>query len=208
MQELSTIIDPNDLDFVIDLVLQGTSYNFQILAFNAIGDGVMSAELEVIPAKLPDAPTDLEIVNAADTFITFSWLEPQDNGGRPITDYKVYVQDDQGDFVPSTPASVGSKTEQYTTGMALTPGSLYSFKVSAINALGEGALSDQASFYAVEIVGPPQNVVKTSADATSITISWSEPTVQAGSVITTYHVYKDDVKITPEPDGTSGALTW
>ncbi len=45
--------------------------------------------------------------------ITFSWTVPYD-GGKPITDYKVYYDNARGDGVSDFLANVGSVTNQYT----------------------------------------------------------------------------------------------
>jgi hypothetical protein len=86
-----------------------------------------------VPAA-PGAPT----TSATSEAVTVSWAAP-DNGGSPITGYRVY-QEGVSDPVATTAAAVTSAT---VTG--IWPGDTKRFSVSAVNIVGEGTRSDWAS---------------------------------------------------------------
>jgi len=209
---LATVSDPTVLFYKTTDVDQGTPYNFKVLAYNVHGDGVLSDAFAITPAAVPDEPTLLVLESADTTQITFSWTAPYD-GGLPITDYYIYWDSGAANDVFAayiTPA-VGSDAVTFTASSGLTPGNIYEFKVSALNAIGEGAQSIEQAFIAAEYPGAPQDVEKKSADSTQITVQWTAPATSGGSTVTNYHVYMDSgsgpVRITTDA-GTSGALEW
>ena len=116
----------------------GTPYTFKVYAHNALGDGIESgASSSVIPAGLPGKPTGVTAAAAGSTSVKVTWTAPSANGSA-ITDY----------WVTSTP---GSKQCHWTTGLlsctvsGLTPGTPYTFKVAATNAVGAGPASDASN---------------------------------------------------------------
>jgi hypothetical protein len=66
------------------------------------------------------------------------WTAPINNGGSPITLYSVYSDLGMG----STFSLVGSSTTtEFTHSNISPPGSTFNYRVSAVNAAGEGPLS-------------------------------------------------------------------
>jgi hypothetical protein len=90
---------------------------------------------------VPSAPFDLS-GNEENGKVSLSWLAPN-NGGTPITSYKVY-RNNQFIGYPNPLTS----TNYTATG--LTNGISYTFKVSAVNIVGEGN--------SVSIIATPQSV--------------------------------------------------
>lgn len=87
---------------------------------------------------VPDQVTGL-VAEVGDGQITLSWAEPNANGS-PITDYLIeYKLDTEpttwSEWTDTTPL------DELVTITGLTNGSLYNFRVSAINAIGTGAVS-------------------------------------------------------------------
>jgi hypothetical protein len=70
-------------------VTQGQYYKFKISAMNVHGEGPLSDSLNLTPAEIPEVPTDIVLVSADETQITFSWTAPY-NGGNDISAYRVY----------------------------------------------------------------------------------------------------------------------
>ena len=73
----------------------GVTYKFKVTARNSVGVSPDSEVLEVLAAKLPDAPVNLvnlpEVTNAFQ--VGLSWEEGAYNGGSPVIDYTVsYVE--------------------------------------------------------------------------------------------------------------------
>ena len=81
-------------------------------------------------ATIPMAPTGL-VATPGDGQVSLSWDAPADDGGSPITSYRVYRN---GQVVHETAS--GSIRSYVDTG--LTNGTQYSYEVVSVNAVGEG----------------------------------------------------------------------
>ncbi len=121
--------------------------------------------------------------------ITLTWSIPIDDGGSAITGYKVYYGTStnptgqfNSTFVPTTATVTG-----------LTPLTKYYFRVRAINAIGDGELSTEATVTTIatpEPPGVPRSLFATTGDA-KITLNWDAPSTNGGRAIDYYVVYKD-----------------
>lgn len=72
------------------------------------------------------------------TSIQISWLTP-DNGGTPLTTYKIYSDQATYNFVEIVPST--GLVNTYTIDFGIAANSVYMFKVLAANALGNSELS-------------------------------------------------------------------
>jgi titin len=154
----------------------GRSYSFMVAAENTVGRGAASAPISVTPYTVPGAPTQLG-VTPGNARVTVSWTAPIDDGGSPITGYRVTVQPG------GTTVNIGAG-EVASTVTGLTNGSAYRFTVVALNAAGIGASSESA---AVTPVGPPRVPTALTAVpfATAVELTWAAPSAE-GSAITGY----------------------
>ena len=78
----------------------------------------------------PDAPENLIITSTASTSIAIMWSPPTNNGGSAVTTYSVMVS---GGTTSTTSATITS-----TTISGLTPNTMYTISVSAVNSVGPG----------------------------------------------------------------------
>jgi hypothetical protein len=109
----------------------GTSYQVKIRAVNAADDGVESNMVLLTMPVAPSAPTNLVGTSASgQVSIAFT---PGSNGGSAITDYKYSI--DNGAY-----QSTGTATSPITIS-SLTNGRTYSFKIRAVNVIGDSAES-------------------------------------------------------------------
>jgi hypothetical protein len=114
----------------------GTTYTFAIAATNAMGTGPDSVESAgVTPATVPGAPTGVSGTGGLDE-VVLSWTAPSD-GGSPITGYTVTPSLLGIALTPTTYSSPA--TSETLTGLLL--GSIYTFTVTATNAVGTGPSS-------------------------------------------------------------------
>ncbi|MEV6984399.1 fibronectin type III domain-containing protein [Sphaerisporangium sp. NPDC051017] len=127
----------------------GASYTFTVAAVNAVGTGAAGAQSNaVVPYTVPGQPA-VTSVTAGDGTATLTWTAPASNGGSPITGYIVtpYIGN-----VAQTPQTFSSTaTTQTVTG--LTPGTAYTFTVTAQNIAGPGPASARSA--AVTPNAPP-----------------------------------------------------
>lgn len=115
-----------------------------LLQCRVISTGVTVASTSItvqasLAATVPTAPLNLS-ATPSDTAVTLNWTAPTSNGGSSITAYKVYKSISGGAF--SVAATLGVVLTWQDTG--LTNSTQYSYQVSAVNAIGEGAKSAAA----------------------------------------------------------------
>ncbi|GAB3546183.1 hypothetical protein GCM10027404_06020 [Arthrobacter tumbae] len=135
--------DARTTSLTIEGLTNGSSYRFQVQAFNRAGDSAFSdASAAVTPkAVVPGQPTVGDPTGKAGS-ATVSWA-PGSTGGSPITAYKVKVVDMTG-------AQVGAIREvpgdQLTLTLKGLPANiLLRFQVAAVNAVGTGAYSSAST---------------------------------------------------------------
>jgi PKD repeat protein len=98
-----------------------------------------------IAGTAPGAPTSLT-ATAGDTKVSLSWSAPASNGGVNLTSYRVYRGTASGHETLVTSGGCGNLgTVLSCTDTGLTDGQHYFYKVSAVNAIGEGGQSNEAS---------------------------------------------------------------
>jgi Fibronectin type III domain len=176
---------------VIDGLTPGLKYTFTVRAFNAGGfqslPSVESNEVTIgdgPAATAPGVPTDVTAV-PGDGSATITWTPPADDGGSPITGYR--INSDPGATWVSPPGDATSWTFP-----GLTNGVSYTFKIRAVNDAGPGLYSDWSNTVVpngglATAPGVPTDV-KAVAGNGSATVSWSAPTDDGGSAILQYRV--------------------
>ena len=131
-------------EYLVTGLTNGTTYDFQVRARNAVGTGPSTETLSETPnAQEPDAPTGVSAAAGSTTgTIVLTWTAPNDNGS-PITDYKVrYCKYDNGWKSRNWTdlASTGSTSTSHTV-TGLESGALYRFRVVATNSVGDSGTS-------------------------------------------------------------------
>ncbi len=98
-----------------------------------------------IAATVPGAPTGLTATGGTGQ-VSLSWQAPASNGGENITSYKVYRGTSSGTETLLTSGGCSAlSTGRSCTDTGLTAGQTYYYKVSAVNGIGEGSQSNEAS---------------------------------------------------------------
>src|SRR3989440_474235 len=174
-------------------VTTGLTYYYQVSAVNAAGEGPRSNEASAVPSapppppSPPSAPTNL-VATAGNAQVGLTWQAPGSNGGSAITNYKIYRgTSSNGETLIAT---IGNQLS-YSDG-GLTNGVTYYYQVSAVNNVGEGPRSNEASATPTAPAGPPtapQGLGASPGDAT-VTLTWSAPSSNGGSPITNYRIYR------------------
>ena len=144
-------------------------------------------EVRLVRLNAPPAPTDLTAAGASETQIDLSWTPPSKNGGSDITGYKIEVSTDNGNNWTDLVADTSSTETEYSD-TRLTTGDTYHYRVSAINDIGTGAVSDEASAIAAVAPGAPRALAGVPASETQIDLSWLAPEKAGGSDITGYKI--------------------
>jgi fibronectin type 3 domain-containing protein len=173
--------------------LNGTSYTYAVSAINGIGEGPLSNEVQATPqngtSSAPGAPTGLSATPGSGS-VTLNWTVPSNTGGSPITGYKIYRSTTSG--AETLLASPTGTATSYTDNAA-TSGTVYYYKVSAQNAVGEGPMSAEASTTGTAGV-PSAPTLSGTTSAGVVHLSWTVPD-DNGSAITKYIVVRDGVRL-------------
>src|SRR2546428_7317178 len=101
-------------------------------------------------ATAPTRPLALQSA-AGDAAVTLSWLAPSNDGGSPITAYKVY----RGTIAGAETLLVTLADVRTYFDSGLINGRTYWYQVSAVNAVGDGILSNEVSATPPQVVGIP-----------------------------------------------------
>jgi fibronectin type 3 domain-containing protein len=120
--------------------------------------------------------------------ITLTWTAPANDGGAQITNYRIYRSAASGTEAYLT--QVGNVTTFQDTG--LTNGITYFYRVSAVNSVGEGAMSNEATAtpVAASVPGAPTNLTASPGRPRGIALTWTAPTNNGGSPITGYEIWR------------------
>ena len=130
----------NITSYTITGLINGQRYYFVVSAINSVGESEKSTESSAMPCTVPSAPQNLTTV-AGNGNVTLTWEPPADNGGMPITGYRIYYGTSSGNYTVNITVD---NVSTYTL-INLTSGQKYFFAVCAINPAGESAKSNEVS---------------------------------------------------------------
>jgi len=178
--------------YCLDNMEPNMKFYLRIAATNGVGQGKFS---DCIPhlaqgviATIPRVPSVVpslqgEPIKEKGGAVHLSWAKPEQDGGCMITRYRVSFSEYE-DF--SSSREVYLKAMRDANLYELKPEALYYFKVSAVNAVGQGEYSEPATvvtnpmppekFIRPRTPEPPQVEVKEAEDGGhSLTVRWSIP---------------------------------
>ncbi len=128
-----------DRTLTVTGLTNGTEYFFEVRAINAQGAGPWTDALGAVPATRPDAP-GLVSVSSRNHGALVLWEDPADDGGRAITRFLVQVRTLTGKQVGALRSADRFANRLRVFG--LTNGKTYTFRVRAVNSMGESAWSN------------------------------------------------------------------
>ena len=171
--------------YTVSGLVNGNVYIFGIAAINSAGIGIVanynSATPMIVPPSEPIITPDPTV---GDMTLTFSWTEPNDDGGSEVINY---VLSDVNN--PGTSANVGINESPYTVS-GLINDTQYTFQILATNSAGYGNISTYnaatPSSIVITVPGKPVIVADPTIGDGSLTFTWSEPGNTGGSEILSY----------------------
>ena len=147
----------------LDGLINGREYTLRVRATNPLGPGAPSDSVAATPATTPGAPLDPQVV-VGFRQATVSWTAPADDGGIPVTGYRVFA--DPSGKTCTTEGDVSC------TVTGLTDNRTYRFTVLAVNAVGDGSAS------------PPSSTVTLGGDEATARLSQPTEKVLTGMQVT------------------------
>ncbi|UUW89583.1 fibronectin type III domain-containing protein [Pimelobacter simplex] len=163
---------------VADLT-NGTAYRFSVVATNDVGGSAPSAlSAAVTPSGRPGVPTAVS-ATPRDGAAEVSFTAPAGNGGSAVTSYTVSAAPgDASQTCAGSPCTVDG----------LDNGTAYTFTVHATNANGDSDESTpSAAVTPVAVPGAPTDVSAQAGDGEA-EVSFTAPTKDGGTPITSYTV--------------------
>ena len=148
------------------------------------------------PATAPSSPTGVQAV-AGNKRATVTWVQPANDGGSPILQYRIFI-------FGGGSLSVDAAYTSYTFG-GMENGTEYQFTVAATNAIGSSSPSDPSD--SVTPFGPPTaptNVSVSSPGSGRLRVSWEPPESDEGSPIIGYRIVEVSSQL-PGRDHTGSA---
>ncbi|MDQ1686221.1 MAG: large repetitive protein, partial [Frankiaceae bacterium] len=186
---LSSALTSTTASAMVTGLTNGTAYVFHVAAINSIGTGAFSTQSSAItPAGSPAAPTNVG-GTSGNGQVTVTWAAPSNNGDA-ITGYDV-ESSTNGTTWSAPVASALTSTATSAVVSSLTNGQAYYFRVAAINTVGTGTPAATAgTFTPIGTPAAPTNVSATRGATQAVILSWTAPSDNGGSAITSYVVRK------------------
>ncbi|MEW1552117.1 fibronectin type III domain-containing protein [Streptomyces tsukubensis] len=126
-------LGPQATSTVLRGLKNGVAYTIGVSAVNKAGAGPAAEETDVRPRRdtAPGAPQDVSASpeGGADDALRVTWTPPEDDGGSPVTGYRVTAGG-------TTVTAAGTAEEVVVDG--LSPDEEYTVEVAAVNAVGTG----------------------------------------------------------------------
>ena len=163
----------------------GTEYFVQVMAINDVGDGGWSSPASATPARVAGPPTRVAAVRG-DRSVTVTWAAPTDDGGSPVTGYKVQWRAEIQQYHDSdrlVEVRADDDLRHEITGLA--NGTEHFVRVYAANDVGDGEAL-QRPFTPATTPGAPGDFTLETRDR-SLGASWTSPD-DGGSAVTAYRV--------------------
>ena len=165
----------------VEGLTNGQPYEFWVTAVNSVGESSPSRRLTAIPKPDPPGAPFLAIVTGGNAQAKVEWDAPADDGGSPVTEYRVFTGSG------TRACTVSGLTEQCTV-EGLTNGQRYEFWVTAVNSAGESPPSRRLSVTPVlALPGPPIEVAGTAGDK-RIHWAWRPPEGEGSYPVERYQV--------------------
>lgn len=127
--------------------------------------GMDSTAVSVTPMTTPGAVATMSAQASGDGAVTVTWSAPSDTGGSALTGYALRYLPASGSWSPFSGSLAASDTSATVTG--LVAGTLYTFELTATNAVGAGTAATDTE----RAITVPQSATVTSPAASSTVTS-------------------------------------
>ena len=135
-------------------------------------ESLTSAATTAVAAVVPSAPGGLSVSVNGTGKLDVSWSVPASNGGSAVTGYKVQWKEAAGSWDTPSDVSEATATGNSHTVSGLTDGAEYTFRVVAVNSVGESPASTEESGTPKETTAP--TVSSATVDGAALTLTFNE----------------------------------
>ncbi len=191
-----------NLSFVDTTAVDGTpgdpasTYSYAVRAVNKAGTSVWSATVTAVPQAglliTPSAPQDFTATGTLAAAV-LAWTAPVTDGGTPVTAYQVLRGTTPGSLLPLT--SLPADARGYSDADTVV-GTRYYYAVAAVNAIGPGVMSKEASATPnTGVPGAPTLTASDPGDGSGIVLDWVASPNSGASPVARYILVRDGVRI-------------
>lgn len=179
----SHVATVEDLSYVHDGLGDGKTHSYRVSAENLVGEGPLSTATSATTLDRPTAPRNLSAsAGPGIGEISIAWDRPADDGGTNVTAYRIYRDD----------RMVAETASRSFVDTGLSNGTRYTYRVSAVNEVGEGPRSQTAD---AETYSQPSGiwwiVASPGPQRGQISVHWAQPRHTGGLPIDGYRVHRD-----------------
>lgn len=176
-----TTVASNYTDLTVN---NGDTIYYKISAVNNQGEGSLSNSIVSTPGTVPDTPRDFTAY-PNNRRVTLIWQVPQQTGGYPIINYKLYRKS----FSNPVYTLIFSNNSLNFIDRNVTNEETYDYEVSAINSMGE---STKIAIQNIIPSTPPTQLQDIQLNFTNDTVklTWGVPTVTLSHPIVGYKIYR------------------
>lgn len=166
---LLTSLPPDATEYEDESAQNGETYQYQVRAYNAKGDGALSDSVRVTPAPVPPAPSGLSteiVASESGDSVRLTWFAPPESVERYLV-YRASLPGREGTLV-------GELTSTTYTDANVERGRTYYYTVAAENDAGRSPPSAETPVSLVSQPGAPGEVTALGLEG-EIRVSWAPP---------------------------------
>ena len=180
------LVNTTATSFLSTGLTNATCYQFRVHAINSVGVSSPSNNATATTLSVPSAPTNLLATAVSSSQINLSWATPSNNGGTPITSYKILKSLCAGN--PTTITNTANASTMYSD-TGLSANTCYQYNVEAVNAIGIGSSSTHnATATTLSVPSAPAKLAAATISSSQINLTWSAPSNNGGTPITGYKI--------------------
>jgi prepilin-type N-terminal cleavage/methylation domain-containing protein len=180
----SNTINPSSaVNLIFTLNPTSTLQDFYCLLTLSSPSGFKATFTAYAKIKSPPSAPEIEEIGIGDQTLNLFWRGPENDGGSEIKYYELYRS-----LPNSTETLVTTTLFNYYSDAGLTNGQTYCYRVRAVSEIGQGDFSYKRCAKPGKEPLPPSNFSASSGNK-KITLSWSPPTDNGGSVVDSYFIY-------------------
>ncbi len=182
----------------ITSLVAGTSYDIQVRARNAIGEGDYAKGIGT-PQAAPDSPTEVTVTATTSSSLTVTWIAPAETNGSNLSGYTVEYRRaaDAGQTAGNWIDASHSGNVETITLSNLDPYVLYDIRVAAVNDVGASDPATGSGRTDAALPSVPQNLQVSAVSQTELDVSWEASSENGGRLITGYEVSHRKVETPP-----------
>ncbi len=199
---LTLLAKTKGLSLVDGTVVNGTvgdpasTYRYAVRAVTSAGVSDLSAVVEAVPQAglviAPSAPHDLTASGSLGA-AELTWSPPVTDGGSPVTAYVVLRGTTSGVLDPLT--TLPGEATSYTD-TAVSVGQRYYYAVAAVNAIGPGTASKQATASPnTGVPGAPRLTAAPADTGPGMFLTWEPSAITGAAPVKAYVLTRDGVRI-------------